>query len=237
MSKIIKSGLAKDAGIYRIPLQKLVIGDECEPAPENEPALVVEDEPSEADIIIQEAEEAARRILISARNEAEALKKKAEQSAREMLFKERENLLDELRETISLAKRMRSEVIRVAEPQVVELSLMIAQALIKTSLLIKPELIRDIVANAISVLDAEESLIVRVNPDDLEMCRSYKGYLRELMADGTSIKILASEDVQKGGCIVQGEFALIESCLETRFNILKSALLEEAEYVSRSTTD
>ena len=240
MHRIIKSGSTLESGYYRVPLQQLVLVTEDKrreiedygdlgKAPFNQD-LNADDE---AEVIIKEAREKAQQILSQANLEAEAVKDEAFRSGLEEGSRESGKLLEEARELIACAGMIREEIIKSAEPQVIELALKIARSLVKTNLLVEPELIKDIVAEAISILAGDENIMVKVNPDDLSICRANKDFFRELLTDGSSIKFLPSEEVEKGNCTVQGQFALVESLLQERFEVLRNALLKEASYATR----
>ncbi|RJX27867.1 MAG: hypothetical protein C4554_03670 [Dethiobacter sp.] len=244
MYKIIKSDRTLESGFYKVPLQQPAVAAEDENPPAEDDEILTEapeDEGygahDEAEKIVKEAEEKAQQILRQAHMEAGALKEEALRRGLEEGNRERERLLEEARELMASVRQIREEIIKFAEPQVVELSLRIAKSLIKTSLLFEPGIIKDIVAEAISLLAGDESIIVRVNPEDLGVCRAHKVFFQELLTDDASIKFLPSEEVEKGSCTVQGQYALVESSLQERFNVLREALLKEAKYATQMPAD
>ena len=233
MYRIIKSERAREAGIYRINLKNLAHDSDVTMESRNNPddgSGIRQGEICKNDgEILQAARQQAGEILAEARLEGEELREEALTRAREESSREREELLQKAREVIHTASRVRQEVIRSAEPQVVELALKVAKSILKTSVLIEPGLIKDIVAEAVSLLAGEESIIVKVNPGDLSTCREEKDFFKDLLAEDAGIRFLPSEDVEKGCCIVQGQFSRVESILEDRFKILQDKLLEEAK--------
>ncbi len=238
LHKIIKSVRTLESGFYRVPLQPLVLVTEDETQKDDEgygsepeqETLIVD---GEAERIVQVAREEAQKILNQAYLEAEAAKEDAFRRGVEEGASESGKLLDEARELMACVSAIREEIIKSSEPQVIELSLQIAKQLIKTSVLIEPELIKEIVADAVSLLAGDESIMVKVNPDDLSICRLHKDFFRELLTDGASIKFLPSDETEKGSCTVQGQFTLVESFLQERFKILSNALLKEASHATR----
>lgn len=233
MPNIIKSARTLEFGYYQLPLKSVsyeaiaaandVLCDEKRG--QNDPSA--EDE---ADKIIKDAQQRAQEIISQAQLEAELLKEQAIQKGLAEIEGKREALLGDVQTLLANAQHVREEIIRYAEPQVVELSLQIAKALIKTSLFVEADLIIEIVAEAISLLAGEESIMVKVNPEDLAVCREHKLYFQEQLADDGLIKILPSAAVGKGSCVVQGQYAVVEAFLEERFNILRDALLKEASH-------
>lgn len=236
MYKIIKSAVAREAGYYKVPLRQLVIEEvqeKEEPVPvepeENEPAgPTAEELMEEARQTLAEAREEAARILEAARAEAEAVLNRASETARQEEKSAREKAAAELKDAVLLGDEIRRELIRTAEAQVLELTLKIAESMIKSSLLIAPGIIKDVVARTLRVLEKEESLTVLVHPDDLEACRAHKDEWMELLDRETTVRILPSDEVARGGCIVQGEYARVESSLEEQFRLVREALMEEA---------
>jgi len=235
--KIIKSDYTQESGFCNVPLQQLPVlaDDESSFAPgiSGMPAKV----DSEARKLIKEARSEAEEILRQAKVDAEAMKAEAFKKGLEESSKERISLLEEARDVLAAAAQMRIKILSSAEPQVVELALSIAGHLLHTRIHIDPELIKDVVAEAILMLASGESIVVRVNPRDLSVCRSHKEIFQELLADGASIKFLPSEEVKKGDCTVQGQYALVESFLQERFNHIRDALLKEAAYAPAPLSD
>lgn len=244
MYKIIKSAVARETGYYKVPLRQLIIEEEAPPKQEEPPVLEPEEkEPegptaeellAEARQALEEAQEEADRILAAARAEAESILAKARETAQEELAAAREKAAAELKSAVTLGDEIRKELIRTAEMQVLELTLAIAETLVKDSPLVAPEIIKDIVARSLCVLEKEESLTVFVNPEDLEACRAFKDQWMELLDRETTVRILPSAEVKRGGCIVQGQYARVESCLEEQFRRVKEALLKEAGHGTAS---
>lgn len=236
MHKIIKSNRSQDSGTYTIPLQKLaVVSDEDTTLHEEgqegtEGTMDSPDDPLKMKKkILAEARQQAGNMLQEAQVEAEKLKKEAMLLGREEGRQEHEQLLQVAQDIMATVTQARGEIIRSAEPQVVELAIKMARSLLKTSVLLEPDLIKDIAAEAISLLAGEDSIVVKVNPQDLNSCRTQKDFFKEFLAEEANLRFLPSEDVAKGCCIVQGQFALVESCLEERFKILEKLLLEETK--------
>ncbi|MCR3920894.1 MAG: FliH/SctL family protein [Firmicutes bacterium] len=240
MPNIIKSARTLESGFYKIPFKSV---DNKDSTSVDVATRVDADESNdtnamdEAQKIVQDAKQAAQEILSHALLDAEKVRQEAILKGQEEINRKRDALLEEARTILVNAKLVREKIIKVAEPQVIELSFLIARALIRTSLFLEKDVIKDIVAEAILLLSGEESIMVKVNPDDLTVCREHKFYFQEELTDDASIKILPSEDVVKGSCIVQGQYAFVESFLENRFITLREALLKEANDDTRKPSD
>lgn len=235
MPSFIKSNRTRDMGTYKIPLQRLAVVFDEDGMPQTEAEKEAQSFPEEggshnaAAKILEEARQKAVTIVQEGYAAAEKLKQEAYIKGLEEGRAEQEQRLLEAKELVTSATLIRQEIIRAVEPQVVELSLKIAKTLLKTSVILEADLIRDIVAEAISLLAGEESIIVKVNPQDLAVCRNQKDFFKDLLTEDAAIRFLPSEGVEKGSCIVQGQFSLVESNLEERFQVLQEKLLEEAK--------
>lgn len=239
MLKIIKSGSSLEAGLYRIPLQSLVTAQDTDEVSQEEELALSEPQQEQADDAKAEAEQ----ILEAAKQEAQAILDQAEATAVELKTEaleqasaegqvQKEQLVVDAQKLVVEAQYLREEMLRLVEPQVVELSLQIAEAILKTSVSVNVDVIKEVVAEAISLLAGEDSIIVQVNPADIGICRSYKETLVDLLADEAAIKFVPAPEVARGNCIVQGEYALVEANIQDRFSLLQQAMLKEINHAT-----
>ncbi|MDO9574775.1 MAG: FliH/SctL family protein [Candidatus Contubernalis sp.] len=235
MNNIIKA--PRESGVCQIPLEKEKLmepsdqgkdeGEHGIHPPENESFQFIEEARQEAAAIIKKAESEAKSL------QEAAYKKGLETGQAEGMAdaqQKEEKILKEAREFLAETVELREMVLKAAESQVVELALQVAEALIHKKLETEKNFVVDIVAEALALVVGEESIMVKVNPDDLKTCCKYKDFFQDIISEGAKFKLLQDENVPQGSCRVFTQDSLVESFLDERFKALKEALLKEADY-------
>lgn len=65
---------------------------------------------------------------------------------------------------------------------------------------------------------------IRLHAEDLALLRKHKSPLLEGLPETGPLRFVASEDVSRGGCIVQTRFGLIDAQRETKLELLRKAV-------------
>ncbi len=226
MTKIHKALCTRESGAYQMPLVllseegKKEVGKEETVLPTN-PAELLKKAKSEALNMLEEAKRKALKLQEDAYSEGFNQGKKEGMVSIE---EEREILLAEAEEILLEAGRLRKMIIKSAEPQVVELSLQVAQTLLHVKLKTEKKLIVDIVAEIMILLAGEEKVLVKVNPSDIKACRQNKDFFRTFLTEDAGIKFLPDDEIPLGSCRAYGQYSLVESFLQERFDLVKDTL-------------
>jgi len=107
------------------------------------------------------------------------------------------------------------------EPQVVELAGLITGRVLQREAKIDPELIHSTVKRALACIADRQRLRLQVHPDDLEALRRHKITLLEDFSGIEELEIEASEEVSRGGCVVESGHMQVDARLEV---LLKNVL-------------
>lgn len=129
-----------------------------------------------------------------------------------------------LRQAIALR---RQELLRV-EPEIVRLSVAIAERLLGRQLTLLPETIVTIVAQALQEAQQYNKVLVRVHPDDLPVCRAFAGELAENLREAADLDFIGDKTLASGDCLVETEGALLECRLGERLAALQESLAKLA---------
>lgn len=109
-----------------------------------------------------------------------------------------------------------------------DLAMNIAQAMIKTALPIRPELVIPIINEAIRDLPAlQRNAKLILNPDDATLVKEH--LLDELSQNGWSI--IEDSQIEAGGCRIETNSNQIDATLSTRWERLALALGKEADWL------
>lgn len=156
-----------------------------------------------------------------------AIQKGYDQGFNQGLVEAKKTLAESIGKVNSLYKEfidLKSNVLVESEDEVVRLALAVAQKVILEESKQNPNIIKNVVREAIKQLIDKEELVVRVNSADLV---SIKEIENQLFTDGvgTKVKIVADDFITAGGCIVESRSGSIDADLKTQCEEIKSNLL------------
>lgn len=201
-------------------------------APETSPAPAAR--PRASGVVnaeVFEASQEAKRILEEARRAAAAIIDEAHQQKEKLLAEYRqvgrEEGLAQMSAEIAKAKIQAGEILKRAEPEILALSLKIAEKIIGHDLERQPDLIADICANAVEAMRNAKQLTLRINPKDGAVLRSKTPKLMELVGRSVDIAIRDDGDVEPGGCIIQTEYGTVDAQLKTQLEMLRNVLITD----------
>jgi flagellar assembly protein FliH len=98
----------------------------------------------------------------------------------------------------------------------------------------KPEIILEIVRQAIQGAQSDESVNVRVSPVDLEFIEHVREKLGKEFDLLKRAKFEAAESITTGGCIVETNYGDVDATVEQRVNKLWDSLKEKLPKVPGS---
>jgi flagellar assembly protein FliH len=110
------------------------------------------------------------------------------------------------------------------EQELAQLAVVIARRVIAAELATRPELIVQVVRQAVAALPtATRELRLRVHPDDLAL-------LRELDAAETHWQLIADATLKRGGCLLESGRSRLDASVEVRLaTMIDAALGDEAD--------
>ncbi len=180
----------------------------------------VHDAGVEARGIIEAAERQARDIL----DEAVRLRDDALEAGRLEGYREG---LAEWDDALLGLKRARGSLDAKYEAELVRLSVKVAEKIIGEELRTRPETIVSIVRECLRGVRHEQSLTVRVSPEEREeVLRQVESLTREVGL--RNIQVTADTSVSRGGCIVESERGIVDARLETQLRRLGDILIRIA---------
>ncbi len=222
-------------------------------SPNHEPAVEQTetdfDPIQEANHIIAEAEENARRIVSEAKASALAIKENTlklagedadrikklsreeglEEGRKEALAKAASDataIRDQARMVLRQAEEIRRRNIESLEAEIVLLAIEIAEKFISTNLDVNPQIVLDIAGEAIRMLHNRDQVVLFVNPDQASLFQERKEQLLRLLSPKGELHIVSDPEIEPGGCIAETEYGQVDARLGQRWeNLLRT--LEE----------
>ncbi|MBX5483686.1 MAG: flagellar assembly protein FliH [Myxococcaceae bacterium] len=171
-----------------------------------------------ANAIIEDAKKKAQEILEAAQAEREKVLAEAREAGRQ-------EGLGQVTEQILRAKLLKTEVLQNAEREIVALACRIAEKIIGHDVERSPELVTDIVANAVENVRTAQQVVLRVNPKDAAILREKRARMMEQIGRVKEIAIKEDADIPRLGCIIETEAGTIDAQLATQLEMIRNVLI------------
>lgn len=127
-----------------------------------------------------------------------------------------------LKKAIDEISKLKTEQIKAFLPEILKLSIKIAEKIVATKISVEKSLIIAIVKEALkSVPLNEEKVIIRLNPEDYNFL---KENFKELELDEKMVDIEPSPDIRSGGCYIETISKEIDSTIEQKLKEIEDAL-------------
>ncbi len=204
-------------GLEEFPAEARVTLDLGKTLEEEEEEEEFDPEALRAEVLAEAREEAARKVKEAyaeglGRGEAEGRKAFDQSIARSA---------QALESAAAEMSEARQRFIDALEPQVAELSKLIALRVLAREVRCDPDLITATVRRALAALADRQQLLVRVNPADLDALREHEVKLLEEFTGIETLSVVPDEAIEAGGCIVVSETMQADARIE---NLLSSVL-------------
>lgn len=166
-----------------------------------------------------------RNLISRAREEAESIREAAAKEGYQDGLKKAEDDIQLLRTCINKYLSAKQEVFEYIAPDILEISVDIAQKIIKSEIRQNPEIILESIMEILKTLPKEESKItIRTNPSQVNLL---KQEVPEMLSDAgleAKIMIVPDESVFEGGCVVTTTNGVIDATIETQLAVISEAL-------------
>lgn len=121
----------------------------------------------------------------------------------------------------------KQEVYESIAPDILEISIDIAQKIIKKEMSENPEILLDNIKDILKSLSKEETKIVlKVNPSQVELLKQEVPQAVSLAGLEAKVLIVPDENTMEGGCLVTTENGVIDATIETQLAIISEVLKE-----------
>lgn len=131
-----------------------------------------------------------------------------------------------------IASQLGTEVAQADEliaRDVMNLALDFSQAMLRTALTVRPELVLPVVAEAIRYLpNLQQPALLMLNPADAQIVKSH---LQDEL-DKAGWRLVEDPQVQRGGCRIDTASNQIDATIETRWQRLTEALGQSTEWLN-----
>jgi flagellar assembly protein FliH len=147
-----------------------------------------------------------------------------ENSLSEALLRQRAELHEAMEGALKALRQAVPQVVRDTENTLVSFALSVAQKLV-SDLPISVNMVEAAVRDAVAQVEGAAHFTIRLHPGDMELLQKAQSPLLNALDDGREFRFLSSPEVTRGGCLVQTQFGTVDARRETKFDLLKAALV------------
>jgi flagellar assembly protein FliH len=195
---------------------------------------IIEKAQHQADETLNKAKQEAEAILNQARQEADNLKNEArkegsETGYQEGLAKAKREIEGNLANSIKILAQAEEERVRriaSSEGELLKLAAGIAEKIIGSELKSFPEQLISIVREGLSRVATANSIIVKINPDDLQLLQDKLPSLQEVFSEPKTIKLQGDQSIFPGDCFIETEHGKVDARFKSQLELIMSEILK-----------
>ena len=166
-----------------------------------------------------------RNLISRAREEAQNIKEAAAKEGYQEGIASAKADLAEVKNAIISFLGAKQEVFEYIAPDILEISVEIAQKIIKKELQQDPSIILNNILEILKGLSKEETKItLRVNPMQVSLLKSEMPEVMSTAGLDAKVLIVPDETIMEGGCMVTTTNGVIDATIETQLTVISEAL-------------
>jgi flagellar biosynthesis/type III secretory pathway protein FliH len=147
----------------------------------------------------------------------------AEKALQQQLLQQRTDLMELQNGVLNSLRQVLPRVAGECESALVELALEAARKLV-AGLPLSAEMVEAAVREALAQVQETTEFTVRLHPEDLELLRRAQSSTLPSQENCGPIRFEPSQEISRGGCLVQTRFGVIDARRETKFEMLTKSL-------------
>ena len=168
-----------------------------------------------------------RNLISRAREEAQSIRESASKEGYQEGLEQAKADIQEVKNAITSFLGAKQAVFDYIAPDILEISVDIAQKIIKKELQQDPNVILDNILALLKGLSKEETKItLRVNPAQVSLLKSETPNLLNEAGLDAKILVVPDETIMEGGCVVTTNNGVIDATIETQLAVISEALRE-----------
>lgn len=168
-----------------------------------------------------------RNLVSRAREEADSIRESAMKEGYQAGLEQAQDDVLQLRNAIAQFMNAPNEVYGYIAPDILEISVDIAQKIIKKEIEQDPQVLFSTIVDVLKTLSKEEPKVtLQVNPAELNEVKQAVPELLDLAGLSTKVVVLPDEMISEGGCVVTTDNGVVDATIETRINLVSEALRE-----------
>ena len=168
-----------------------------------------------------------RNLISRAREEADTIREAASKEGYQAGLEQAKADIETLKETLVAFMNAPQEVYEQIAPDILEISVEIAQKIIKKEVSEDPQVLINTIVEVMKGLSKEETKVVlRVNPTQVDIIKQSVPEILNLAGMDTKVVVLSDENITEGGCMVTTTNGVVDATIETQLSVISEALRE-----------
>ena len=180
---------------------------------------------TEAEQIIQQARQETEGLIEQANQKYAGIVQQARQEGMEAAKKEAIPILQAARTVVEQTNKWHEYVLSQSESAVLGLVKEIAQRLLGTGLVLEAEILGQLFAEAVAEAKPLGALRIRLHPADVEVLGLLWAKQQSVLT-GQQIEFSPSNNILRGGCLIEGEFGILDAQVNTKVQRVMDTLAE-----------
>lgn len=131
-----------------------------------------------------------------------------------------------LEEGIRAFQHSANTMFRENEPVVFELAIGIASRILKKEIQQDPQMIRNIAADAIRLVEDKHRLLIRANPENVQVLQEYASESLAGLQGIDKVEILEDSRIEPGGCVVESQSGIVDAQIKTQLAEIYDNLMD-----------
>lgn len=119
----------------------------------------------------------------------------------------------------------REQILLQWESAAIQLSLTLAERIIRRELELQPVAPRALIAEVLQLTAGASSIVLRLHPTDVQEIEAHSAEWQQLLSCPDDFKVIADPQITRGGCLVETPQGEIDGRIETQLSRLASELM------------
>lgn len=139
-------------------------------------------------------------------------------------LKEAGIIKEQAQSLLAEARKAYRAVMVQAEPNLLELSVLIAEKIIKRQVAVEPETVKTLAAELLKEVHAGETFFLYVHPGEVRLLEEARQELEEAAPLGVALHIVPDKSITPGGCRLETETGYYDATIEGQLSEVKKLL-------------
>ncbi len=135
-----------------------------------------------------------------------------------------EEVLSRLETLLNSISEAKDRVFEAIADELLDFAIAFSEKIVKKSISGDREVVLRNMREALSKLTLFRSVVVRVNPEDLELVKSFGPSILREFSTHSKLSVEPDDDVERGGCIVETEFGKADARIGSQIKRLRECV-------------
>ena len=166
-----------------------------------------------------------RNLVSRAQEESENIKKSAFEEGYRLGLEKATTDIEKFKVELENFMGARKEVFEYIAPDILEISVDIAQTIIKKELESDPQLLINTIVDVLRAISKSESKItIRTNPQYVQFIKDSIPNITYQYGIESKINLVSDPSIEEGGCVLETNNGIVDASIDTQLEIIKKAL-------------